>query len=402
MLRLAASTDPQAFWGGLMETVVLPPGWIALLTDAAGRHIARRPARPDQIGQPRPPSGTLAAVLAEPGMRGWVRSRSLEGDALHAAWQRIDGTGWLVVVGLPAEALDGALMRALTPVLLGGALLLLGFSAALAWWADRRIAAPLGRLGRMAQAFGRGAPLPGFAPSGLREIDAAAATLTDAAAERDALRAERLALTARLQTVLESTTDSVLVLDAGGRVTYLNGRARAQAGAREAVGRPLEESFPGWEDGPFGAACRRAAQQAMPQAVTAFHPALGRWISADIYPSAEGLTLFFRDVSDERAAQVALRESEARLKAVLENVPVGLLLAEAPSGRVLLGNRRLEERCCAGRCASAAASRPMTRTGRPTTPTASASPATSSRSPARCATACRMAGSTASAAAMAA
>ncbi|WP_040614371.1 PAS domain-containing protein, partial [Teichococcus cervicalis] len=169
------------------------------------------------------------------------------------------------------------------------------------------------------------------------------ATLTDAAAERDALRAERLALTARLQTVLESTTDSVLVLDAGGRVTYLNGRARAQAGAREAVGRPLEESFPGWEDGPFGAACRRAAQQAMPQAVTAFHPALGRWISADIYPSAEGLTLFFRDVSDERAAQVALRESEARLKAVLENVPVGLLLAEAPSGRVLLGNRRLEE-----------------------------------------------------------
>lgn len=94
---------------------------------------------------------------------------------------------------------------------------------------------------------------------------------------------------------------------------------------------------------PCCAACRQAAQQGGAQAVTAFHPALGRWISADIYPSAEGLTLFFRDVSDERAAQAALRQSEARLKAVLENVPLGLLLAEAPAGRVLLGNRRLEE-----------------------------------------------------------
>ncbi|WP_141563152.1 PAS domain S-box protein [Teichococcus rhizosphaerae] len=341
---LVASIDPAEMWAGEMEWSRLPQHWSGMVADIGGNVVARTPSQPETAGivLPEPEAARRALLEGEP--LGWTRDRAPDGRAFYVAWHRVDGAPWMVLVGLPGQLVDGALLRLLSPVLLVGGGMLLLFTGALAFWVDRRMAIPLERLGRMAVAFGRGAALPGFPATGLREIDSAAAALAGAAAERDALEAERAALTTRLQTVLESTHDSVLVLDRDGTVLYMNGRARAQLGpGGPSTGRPLRESFPGWESGPFGAACQRATAEGTPQSATAFHPALGRWIAADIYPSAEGLSLFFRDVSDERAAQVALRESEARLKAVLENVSVGMLLAEAPGGRILLGNRRMEE-----------------------------------------------------------
>ena len=44
----------------------------------------------------------------------------------------------------------------------------------------------------------------------------------------------------------------------------------------------------------------------------------------------------------EAKAGAALRLSEARLKAVFDTVPVGILLAEAPSGRIIAGNAQVE------------------------------------------------------------
>ncbi len=50
----------------------------------------------------------------------------------------------------------------------------------------------------------------------------------------------------------------------------------------------------------------------------------------------------FADASEAAVAR-ALRESEARLRAVFDAAPVGIVFAEAPSGRIVGGNRRTEE-----------------------------------------------------------
>ncbi|TNC14435.1 PAS domain S-box protein [Methylobacterium terricola] len=49
------------------------------------------------------------------------------------------------------------------------------------------------------------------------------------------------------------------------------------------------------------------------------------------------------DITARKAADAARFAGEARLKSVMETVPVGILLADAPSGRILMGNRRLAE-----------------------------------------------------------
>jgi PAS domain S-box-containing protein len=49
------------------------------------------------------------------------------------------------------------------------------------------------------------------------------------------------------------------------------------------------------------------------------------------------------DIDDHKKALEALRASEARLQAIFDAVPVGILIAEAPSGRILMGNPQAEK-----------------------------------------------------------
>ncbi len=49
------------------------------------------------------------------------------------------------------------------------------------------------------------------------------------------------------------------------------------------------------------------------------------------------------DITARKLADAARAVGEARLKSIMETVPVGILLAEAPSGRILMGNQRLAE-----------------------------------------------------------
>ncbi len=49
------------------------------------------------------------------------------------------------------------------------------------------------------------------------------------------------------------------------------------------------------------------------------------------------------DIDDHKNADEALRRSEARLKAVFDAVPIGIVIADAPDGRVVMSNPRAEE-----------------------------------------------------------
>ena len=49
------------------------------------------------------------------------------------------------------------------------------------------------------------------------------------------------------------------------------------------------------------------------------------------------------NITARKAADAARFASQAQLHTVMETVPVGILLAEAPSGRILMGNKRLAE-----------------------------------------------------------
>ncbi len=49
------------------------------------------------------------------------------------------------------------------------------------------------------------------------------------------------------------------------------------------------------------------------------------------------------DITARKQVDAARAMGEARLKSIMETVPVGIMFAEAPSGRILMGNQRLAE-----------------------------------------------------------
>jgi PAS domain S-box-containing protein len=57
----------------------------------------------------------------------------------------------------------------------------------------------------------------------------------------------------------------------------------------------------------------------------------GKWIDLHVYPSADGVSVFFRDITKRKAAEASLRESEERFRAMAETVP-GILFASTPEG----------------------------------------------------------------------
>jgi PAS domain S-box-containing protein len=74
-----------------------------------------------------------------------------------------------------------------------------------------------------------------------------------------------------------------------------------------------------------------------------------RWMRARAAPRRDDDDKIIRwygtleDIDDHKKAEEALRRSEARLQAVFDAVPIGIVIADAPDGRVVMSNPRAED-----------------------------------------------------------
>jgi PAS domain S-box-containing protein len=79
------------------------------------------------------------------------------------------------------------------------------------------------------------------------------------------------------------------------------------------------------------------------------HDGAWRWLESSAQPLFDAAGRFIGhagvtfDVTAQMETEQALRSSEARIKAVLDAAPIGLVFAEAPSGRVTGGNQTIEQ-----------------------------------------------------------
>jgi diguanylate cyclase (GGDEF)-like protein/PAS domain S-box-containing protein len=124
--------------------------------------------------------------------------------------------------------------------------------------------------------------------------------------------------TRRLVATLESITDAVYMLDHDWRFTYLNFEAerlllRSRA---DLLGKTVWNEMPGTAENIFRREYERAVRENCAVAFEEFYPPLDLWLEVRAYPSAEGLAVYFRDVSERRATLEALRESEERFRYV--------------------------------------------------------------------------------------
>jgi len=145
---------------------------------------------------------------------------------------------------------------------------------------------------------------------------------------------------ARYQTTLMSIGDGVIITNAEGCVELLNPVAEMLTGwsQQDARGKPLEEVFHIINEN-TRQLVETPASQVMREGIVvglANHTLLisrdGRQIpiadsGAPIFDtdgSLTGIVLVFRDQTEERAAQKALEDSEAYVRTILDNLPIGI------------------------------------------------------------------------------
>ncbi|HZG39859.1 MAG TPA: PAS domain-containing protein [Nodosilinea sp.] len=117
---------------------------------------------------------------------------------------------------------------------------------------------------------------------------------------------------ALLTNVFERINDGIVALDSHERFTYVNQRA-AQIFRRsesELLGQTLHQAFPEALDQPFYQAYRQAVAQQQPVYLEHYYSPYQRWFESRIYPSADGTTLYFTDITDRKTAEISQQRTE--------------------------------------------------------------------------------------------
>ena len=142
---------------------------------------------------------------------------------------------------------------------------------------------------------------------------------------------ERDAIAASLKNVLESTTDGLVVLDRQGRYTYANEQAAKIVAQRAAdmIGKTQWELFPHASGAEFGRQYQEAVKTGMPRHFDSFYPEpLNAWIECHCYPSEQGVSIYFRDVTAQKLTEKALRTSESRFRKLFESDLMGIAIPD--------------------------------------------------------------------------
>jgi PAS domain S-box-containing protein len=173
----------------------------------------------------------------------------------------------------------------------------------------------------------RGRTFPGPDGSGTRVIGAA----YDTTVERD--------VATRVARVLEAMPAGFYSLDPEWRFTHVNAEAERLLGhgRDELLGKVLWDAFPAAVNSVFEESYRRAVDTGEPISFDAFYPApLDGWYEVRAWPTPDGLSVYFLEVTARRQAQERAERS-ARQLATLAQVSAelaGTLDAEVATARL--------------------------------------------------------------------
>ncbi len=133
-----------------------------------------------------------------------------------------------------------------------------------------------------------------------------------------ALRAEAEAERRRVLGILESISDGFFALDREWRLVYMNSAAERIVGRprEDVLGRVLWEEFPRLVGTAWEREYHRAVEQQSAVHVEEHLEPLGRWFETNGYPTPDGLSVYFRDVTVRRRAQDAARRRARQQAAV--------------------------------------------------------------------------------------
>lgn len=146
----------------------------------------------------------------------------------------------------------------------------------------------------------------------------------------------------RVDGILSSITDAFSSFDHEWRCTQINPTAQQflltlHKTLDDVVGKNVWDSFPDLAGSIVDEEFHRAAREHVAVTFEAFYPPLQTWFEVNAYPSADGLSVFFRDVTERKQAEV----ERAKLAAIVESTD-DAIISKTPDGIIVSWNKGAE------------------------------------------------------------
>ena len=193
--------------------------------------------------------------------------------------------------------------------------------------------------------------------------------ILDITVQRQTEEIER-AVGRQTQTIFESLTDALAHTDRDDRITYMNTQAERMGNVprEQALGRIVWEVYPEFLGLNIQQCHQQAAETRQPAQCEFYNPHLQTWAAFHFYPAEDGgLTVLIQDITrqksleherdrllaEERVARTKaetarqrgeqlvkqLEREQAFLRAVMEQAPSAMFIAEMPVGKLVLYNQ---------------------------------------------------------------
>jgi PAS domain S-box-containing protein len=148
----------------------------------------------------------------------------------------------------------------------------------------------------------------------------------------------------KIDTIIENITDGLLILDHQWRFTTLNAVAEKKIGISRAdiIGKCFWDVYPDSDQFQYPAAYKKAMREGVSVMFQEYDPDKNQWFEVTAYPSEEGLTILFKDITDKKIADDLIWDSNYKLTAILNSTSDINILMD-PEYRILSFNKVARE-----------------------------------------------------------
>jgi PAS domain S-box-containing protein len=154
----------------------------------------------------------------------------------------------------------------------------------------------------------------------IAELEAQQQRLTEISEKRaeDSLHKERQ----RLQMVLDSITDGLLMLDHDWRYTYFSKTGAKMIGMRpeDLIGRCVWDLFPHAKGTKFYEGYHQAVETGQPVHFEEFYAEpLNQWLECHCYPTEDGLTVYFHNITERKRTDESLATIQSLFQSIINS-----------------------------------------------------------------------------------
>jgi len=131
-----------------------------------------------------------------------------------------------------------------------------------------------------------------------------------------------------LNNVFERVTDAFVAFDNDWRYTFVNKKATELLGKskKQLIGKNVWEVFPDGVDQPFYKALHKAKKTQKPSHLELYYPPFDRWYEDHIYPSENGISVYYHDITEKKVATLKLKESEEKYRTLIEQASDAVII----------------------------------------------------------------------------